>query len=70
MNEEFKKGGMIPDHREWIPVYIPRNECILDRTGKCRRRSLLHKLTYSHRAIKEIAAYRRWLARQRKKESR
>jgi hypothetical protein len=66
MNEEFKKGGMIPDHREWIPVYIPRNECILDRTGKCRRRSLLHKLTVSHRAAK---VYRLWPNR-RKKESR
>lgn len=37
------------------------NECVLSHeNGRCLRQSPLHKMTASHRAVKEIQAYKRW----------
>lgn len=62
----FQPGGFIsgPDDKP-VVAWLAVDECVIDRSGRCVRRSLRHRMTRMHRAVREIYSYKRWAENKR-----
>lgn len=61
----YQPGGFVPGPDDKAVVaLLALDECVLNRSGQCIRKSPRHRMTRMHRAVRETYSYKRWAEQQ------